>query len=102
MGKRPRLTPRERDCLILTSCGLNERQIGEALGISMNTVRVHIRNLRKTLGASNKPNAVVIALLRREIGLDEIVQNHFFAGIDVNTTTQQLMFAETRKIIEKL
>ena len=78
MVKGSGLTPRERECLILTSCGLNERQIGAVLGISMNTVRVHIRNLRKTLGAINKPNAVIIALLRHEIELDEISKNQHF------------------------
>jgi LuxR family quorum-sensing system transcriptional regulator CciR len=92
MGKRPGLTPRERECLILTSCGLNERQIGAALGISMNTVRVHIRNLRKTLGATNKPNAVVIALLKHEIALDEIVQCHHFKRRDAVSSAHDFLF----------
>jgi len=91
MVKSSGLTPRERECLILTSCGLNERQIGDVLGISMNTVRVHIRNLRKTLGAINKPNAVIIALLRHEIALDEIVRNqHFKARNFVQSNHEQL------------
>lgn len=83
MEKRKNLTPRERQCLVLTSCGLNEREIGQALDISMNTVRVHVRNFKKTLGATNKANAVAISLLANELELEEIVLSPHFNNRDV-------------------
>ena len=83
MDKRRNLTPRERECLILTSCGLNEREIGKVLNISMNTVRVHMRNLKKSLGATNKANAVVISLLANELKLEDVVLSPHFNKRDV-------------------
>lgn len=52
------LTPREKDVLALLSRGHSNRQIARALTISENTAMVHVRNLMRKLGATNRTQAV--------------------------------------------
>lgn len=67
--RREALTRRERDCLILTGHGHSEKEVALALDISPNTVRVHIENIKRKLGASNKSHALILALLTGEAEL---------------------------------
>lgn len=67
--RRETLTRRERDCLILTGHGHSEKEVALALDISPNTVRVHIENIKRKLGASNKSHALILALLNGEAEL---------------------------------
>lgn len=48
------LTPRERDILILCAQGLQNKVIGRSLGISENTVRVHLARVFKRFGLSHR------------------------------------------------
>lgn len=66
---RELLTPRERDCLVLTGRGHSEKEVALALDISPNTVRVHIEKAKRKLGASNKSHALILALLVGEMEL---------------------------------
>lgn len=63
------LTARERECLQLSSLGLTEKRIALSIDISPNTVRVHIENAKRRLGAANKSHAIVLAVVHREIDL---------------------------------
>jgi DNA-binding CsgD family transcriptional regulator len=54
----PELSPRERDCLAYAANGKRDREIAVLLGISDATVRFHIDNARKKLGAANRTQAV--------------------------------------------
>lgn len=56
------LSPRERECLQWLALGKRPWDIGMILHISGNTVRYHIRNLYRKLGASNRTVAVVKAI----------------------------------------
>jgi NarL family two-component system response regulator LiaR len=56
------LTPREREVLALMVEGLNNPQIGEALYISVTTVRSHVSNVFSKLGVSNRAEAITLAL----------------------------------------
>jgi NarL family two-component system response regulator LiaR len=56
------LTPREREVLALMVEGLNNPQIGEALYISVTTVRSHVSNVFSKLGVSNRAEAIALAL----------------------------------------
>jgi ATP/maltotriose-dependent transcriptional regulator MalT len=60
------LTERELDVLRLLATELTQREIGEALYVSLNTVKTHARNVFRKLGASDRPEAVARA---RELGL---------------------------------
>ncbi len=58
------LTARELELLTLLAEGLTGAQIAEALVISTQTVRTHIKNLRGKLGAPTAASAVAIAMRR--------------------------------------
>ena len=54
------LTPRQIEVLNLIGRGLSNRDISEALGISVNTVKVHVQALMGALDVSNRTEAVFI------------------------------------------
>jgi DNA-binding NarL/FixJ family response regulator len=57
-----RLTERERQLLQLVGQGMSNRAIAEALSISYNTVKYHMKNILQKLGAQNRAEAVAQAL----------------------------------------
>lgn len=56
-----RLTARQQEVLQLIAGGLTNKDISRHLNVSENTVKVHITSILKTLGASNRTQAVIIA-----------------------------------------
>ncbi|MEM9173953.1 MAG: LuxR C-terminal-related transcriptional regulator [Myxococcota bacterium] len=52
-----RLTPRQREVLEVMAKGLTNREIGEVLGISTGTVRVHVAAILESLGVANRTEA---------------------------------------------
>lgn len=54
----PALTHRERECLALVADGKSDWTISKLLHVSEATVRFHLNNARKKLGAVNRPQAV--------------------------------------------
>ncbi|WP_337187604.1 helix-turn-helix transcriptional regulator [Phenylobacterium sp.] len=54
----PRLTSRERDALTWVAEGKSDWEIGVILGLSETTVRFHVDNARRKLGAVNRVHAV--------------------------------------------
>jgi DNA-binding CsgD family transcriptional regulator len=59
--KPPKLTPRQRTVLELMAEGRSAKAIAEKLGISVTTVRTHIRILLRDLGAHSQLEAVATA-----------------------------------------
>lgn len=59
----PDLTPRERDVLVelVASGGASNRVIGDALGVSSNTVKGHVSQLLGKLGVTSRAGAVAEA-----------------------------------------
>ena len=53
----PALTPRQLEVLEVLAKGLTNREIGEVLGISAGTVRVHVAAVFEALGVSNRTEA---------------------------------------------
>jgi DNA-binding CsgD family transcriptional regulator len=64
------LSGREREILGLLAGGESGAQIAEALVLSPETVRTHIRNAMSKLGASSRAQAVALAFQRHEIGAE--------------------------------
>lgn len=65
------LTARERECLALLVEGRTTEQIEQTLGISVMTVRSHVRSLLRRLGAHSRLEAVSLAVrygLVRDVG----------------------------------
>jgi DNA-binding NarL/FixJ family response regulator len=63
------LTERERDVLRHVADGNRNREIGEKLRISEETVKVHLKHIMEKLGASDRTEAVTIAVRRGIIQL---------------------------------
>ena len=52
------LSPREADLLSALAKGLSYAQCADAMGISLNTVQSHIRNVYRKLNVSNQTQAI--------------------------------------------
>ena len=63
------LTPREREVLRLVAEGNRNRDIGDRLHITEETVKVHVKHVMDKLGARDRTEAVTIALRRGIIEL---------------------------------
>jgi len=61
----PRLTDRELEVLRLVARGCNNREIGEQLFISENTVKNHVRNILEKLQLHSRMEAVMYAVRER-------------------------------------
>lgn len=59
------LTKREVEVLELMACGLGDPEIAARLYVARVTVRVHVSNIVRKLGASSRDDAVAIALRHR-------------------------------------
>ena len=58
----PHITKRQKEILYLLSQGLLNKQIADELGISSNTVKVHLYEIFRQLNVNNRTAAVKIAL----------------------------------------
>ncbi len=65
------LTERELDVLRKVAAGKSNKEAGEALGISTNTVQVHLRNIFGKLGVNDRTQAVAFAIRQGWVNLDE-------------------------------
>lgn len=59
---RPDISSREIDCLHWAARGKSNREIGDILGVSENTVRFHLKNVFRKLGVTSRSQAVSEAL----------------------------------------
>jgi PAS domain S-box-containing protein len=66
-GVDVRLTRREREVLTLLARGANAEEIAADAVLSAETVRTHVRNAMRKLGARTRPHAVALAVRLREI-----------------------------------
>jgi DNA-binding NarL/FixJ family response regulator len=61
---RSELTARELDVLNGIAAGLSNKRIGDRLGISEGTVKIHVTNILSKLGAADRTEAVTTAIRR--------------------------------------
>ena len=64
------LSPREREVLALLARGFTNAEIARRLILAEATVRLHLKNARRRLGAQTRAHAAILALSRGEITLD--------------------------------
>jgi DNA-binding CsgD family transcriptional regulator len=62
-----RPTPRELEILALVALGSTSAQIADALALSPDTVRTHIRNAMQKLGARTRAQAIAIVMRRGDL-----------------------------------
>ncbi|WP_396113706.1 response regulator transcription factor [Cyanobium sp. Cruz-8H5] len=58
------LTPREAEVLALVGKGMRNKEIAEKLGISHQTARTYVRDVRRKLGVRSRISAVITGLAR--------------------------------------
>jgi len=68
-GSKPSLTLREREILSLAGKGLSNAEIAERLSLSPHTIKSHIHNLLRKIGATNRAEAAF--LLRGHLNWDK-------------------------------
>ena len=56
------ITNRELETLALIGIGFSNTKAAKKMGVSINTVRSHIWNLMKKMGATSRANAIVLAV----------------------------------------
>lgn len=59
---RPRLSPRERECLQWIAAGKTDWEIGEILSLSGKTVNIYVERAKQKLGVQTRSQAIVQAL----------------------------------------
>ena len=70
-SRLPQLSPRERQITHLMAEGRTGEVIADELGLSVETVRTHVRNVIRKLRARNRVHAIAIALERGDIALSD-------------------------------
>ncbi|MER9690011.1 helix-turn-helix transcriptional regulator [Mesorhizobium sp. M0139] len=58
----PPLSPREKECILWTAKGKSSWEIGQIIGISVNTVNFHIKNVMKKTDTGSRITAAIKAL----------------------------------------
>lgn len=58
------LTPRETEVLGLVANGLGNKEIADRLGTATGTIKIHVQNILEKLSASDRTQAVTIAIQR--------------------------------------
>jgi DNA-binding NarL/FixJ family response regulator len=66
------LSPREREVLILAGQGLPASEVASLLSITERTVAAHLTSIYGKLGARNKTEAILLALKKGIVLLDEL------------------------------
>ncbi|MCW2962716.1 MAG: two component transcriptional regulator, LuxR family [Thermoleophilia bacterium] len=59
---RASISPREHEVLELVAAGLQNKEIGAQLGVSTETIKVHVTSLMSKLAVHNRTGAVALAL----------------------------------------
>ncbi|MEK7092842.1 MAG: LuxR C-terminal-related transcriptional regulator [Patescibacteria group bacterium] len=67
------LSSRQKDVLILVGQGQANKEIARTLGLCRNTVKRHLLLGYRKLGATDKTQAVMLALRQGEIHLDDMI-----------------------------
>ncbi len=62
--RRPLMSQRERQTLVLIADGLSAPEIGRALHVSTATVKTHLQHIYEKLGVSERAAAVAEAMRR--------------------------------------
>lgn len=65
-SEETRLTPREREVMVLLTSGFSQREIAAELGISYETAKHHLSNIYRKLGVGNRVQAIN-AFLEEEV-----------------------------------
>lgn len=71
--EHPRLTDRQLECIVLVARGKTDWEIGKILGISEETVKMHLRNAREAYGVTKRIQVVMRTLFNGQVPLTELL-----------------------------
>ncbi|GAB4209129.1 MAG: kelch repeat-containing protein [Roseiflexaceae bacterium] len=71
MTADPQISEREREILRLVATGATNQQIAQQLNISINTVKVHLRNIFGKIGAASRTEATMYAVRSGIVALEQ-------------------------------
>jgi DNA-binding CsgD family transcriptional regulator len=71
----PRLTDRQRDCLLWAGRGKSDWEISRILGISEETVDRHLKNARERYGVPKRTMVVIRALFDGTLSFSDVLQH---------------------------
>ena len=66
----PKLTPREREIVVLVAGGLTNKEIGATLFVSEHTVKNHVSNIYRKLGMDERTQLALWAVRHGLIDLE--------------------------------
>jgi LuxR family quorum-sensing system transcriptional regulator CciR len=68
-----RLSPRQLDCVILAGRGKSDRDVGQLLGISGQTVHQHMEEAKRRYGVATRQQLIVRALFDSQITFADLM-----------------------------
>ena len=80
------LSPREAEILRLVASGKTTKEIGAELAIADSTVNWHVGNMHTKLGASNRAEAVAVALTNGILDVASETSGEASASLDAGPT----------------
>ena len=69
------LTPRENEILRLAARGMSNKDVADALLLSLRTVKAHLSNIFNKMGCGSRTDAIIKGLKEGYIALDDVSQN---------------------------
>lgn len=72
IDNRRELSPREKDVVVGVVRGLSNKEIAEAIGVSVNTVTTHRRNIASKLKIHSPAGLTIYAIVSKLVTLDEV------------------------------
>lgn len=73
-ASQPRLTDRQRDCLVWVARGKSDWEISRILGVSQETVILHLKHARERYGVAKRTELTVRALFDGTISFNDILR----------------------------
>jgi LuxR family quorum-sensing system transcriptional regulator CciR len=73
-GPLPRLTDRQRDCLVWAARGKSDWEISRILGIGQETVIQHLKTARERYGVAKRTQLAVSALFDGTISFFDVLK----------------------------
>ena len=71
----PRLTQRQLDCLVLAARGKTDWVAGQLLGLSHETVRMHIDNAKERFGVTSRAQLMIRALFYGQLSFADAMMH---------------------------
>lgn len=66
------LSPREREILRLAAGGMGNQEIGEALYLSLSTIKTHLQSIYRKFNVGDRTQAILEGIRRKQLDLDDL------------------------------